>query len=271
MPVACSALPSMGSETERGTARPRSLPMQDRPPPSSARSTGAAGSVGSSDAVDCDIADLMDALLTPTDYAPAQLSFGYCGPLSADTQVFRLRNVCGKTIEVKDAAGQPFLKGTGHFKPVGYHFDFCDSTGSFAFSLCTLDLRDQEVYEFIGPREQVVATATRKRFNHRTHIRVGAHNRKSYTFVEVECKSVPGRSLLGGRYQVATPAGEVLGTIHRHYGKGVVTHQNFTVVVGPEVDPYLMLFLAVVCNCVNNERSKLGWALGAAGLAPFLL
>lgn len=61
---------------------------------------------------------------------------------------------------------------------------------------------------------------------------------KSYTFVEVECKSVPGRSLLGGRYQVATPAGEVLGTIHRHYGKGVVTHQVRAPVGGKCATPW---------------------------------
>lgn len=37
-----------------------------------------------------------------------------------------LRNICGKRIEVKDEAGNLLLQGTGHFKPVGYHFDFSD-------------------------------------------------------------------------------------------------------------------------------------------------
>lgn len=37
-----------------------------------------------------------------------------------------LRNVCGQKIEVADSSGQTFLKGVGHFKPIGYYFDFYD-------------------------------------------------------------------------------------------------------------------------------------------------
>eukprot|EP00668_Euglena_longa_P009558 GGOE01011551.1.p1 GENE.GGOE01011551.1~~GGOE01011551.1.p1 ORF type:complete len:337 (+),score=76.22 GGOE01011551.1:97-1011(+) len=229
--------------------------------------------VGSSEAADAeenDFDDALEAFATPYEYTPVQLSFGCFGPLSADTQVFRLRNICGQKVEVKDSAGQLFLKGEGHFKPVGYYFEFFDSIGRHAFSVSTVDLQEEETYEFIGPHGMVIATAIRRRFNPRTDLRVCANTAKSDTLTEVECRSVR-RALTAGRYQVTSRSGDVLGAIRRHHRKGVVTHQKFTVVVGPEVDPYLMVFLTMVCNCVNNERSKLGWAIGAASLATILI
>eukprot|EP00668_Euglena_longa_P009555 GGOE01011548.1.p1 GENE.GGOE01011548.1~~GGOE01011548.1.p1 ORF type:complete len:338 (+),score=68.13 GGOE01011548.1:97-1014(+) len=230
--------------------------------------------VGSSEAADAeenDFDDALEAFATPYEYTPVQLSFGCFGPLSADTQVFRVRNVCGQKIEVRDSAGELFLKGVGVFKPVGYYFDFYDSTGQFTFSIATVDLQEDETYEFIGPHGIVNATAMRKRFRPRTDIRVCANTAKCSNPVEVECKSVSRKAPVGGRYRVATPEGLPLGTIRRHHRKGVVTHQNFTVVVGPEVDPYLMIFLAVVCNCINNERPKIVWTMAAAALTTILI
>eukprot|EP00667_Euglena_gracilis_P015575 EG_transcript_16208 len=218
-----------------------------------------------------DIVDLLEDFITPYEYTPVQLSFGCFGPLSADTQVLRLRNVFGQKIEVKDSSGQLFLKGEGTFKPVGYYFDFYDPIGRFAFSIATVDLQEDEMYEFIGPHGIVIATAIRKRFRPRTEVRVCANTAKLENPIEVECKSQSRTAPIGGRYRVTTPEGLPLGTIRRHHRKGLVTHQNFTVVVGPEVDPYLMVFLAVVCNCVNNERPKLVWTLAAAGLATVLI
>eukprot|EP00667_Euglena_gracilis_P003665 EG_transcript_3673 len=217
-----------------------------------------------------DVADL-DALATPYEYRRVRLSFERLGMPSADTQVFHLRNLCGKSIEVTDAAGQPFLKGLGFIQPIGYNIVFTDPNGQLAFTVRTVDLQNQETYQFVGPDHVVIATAARKRFHRRTDIRVCAKASRSGNPVEVECKSLAQHALQAGRYQVSTPEGQPLGTVRRHFRKGVVTHQNYSIVVGPDVDPYLMVFLAAVCNCINNERPKLVWALAAAGLIAVMV
>eukprot|EP00667_Euglena_gracilis_P008447 EG_transcript_8550 len=201
------------------------------------------------------------------DYRRLRLSFERLGMPSTDTQVFRLRNVMGKSIDVWDEAGQLILHGHGLNMIVGYFIQFVDpSTGQPAFTVRTTMVQRQEMYELVSPDHGVVATAMRTRFHHRTNLQVCAKTARSGHPVEVECKSLVQHALQAGRYQVSTPDGPPLGTVRRHFRRGVVTHQDFTVVVGPDVDPYLMVFLGVVCNCVNNERPKVVWSLALAGL-----
>lgn len=61
--------------------------------------------------------------------------------------------------------------------------------GSHAFSVCTVDLQEQETYEFIGPHGIVIASAMRTRFNPRTEIRVCANTAKCENPVEVLCQT----------------------------------------------------------------------------------
>lgn len=70
--------------------------------------------------------------------------------------------------------------------------------GRFAFTVATLDLQEEEVYEFVGPHGTVIATAFRRRFRPRTTLRVCANTAKSETPVEVEC-----RSMASGHFCVA--------------------------------------------------------------------
>eukprot|EP00667_Euglena_gracilis_P021210 EG_transcript_23170 len=140
-----------------------------------------------------DTVDALEALATPYEYQPVHFSFSCLGPLSADTQVFRMRNVCGQVIEVRDAAGQLILKASGQFKPVGYRFEFVDVTQRVAFSVSTLESQGREVFEFIGPGKTTIASATCKRFRPQTKVRVCAGTAKSDNPVEVECRTAAPR------------------------------------------------------------------------------
>lgn len=183
------------------------------------------------------------------------------GPISAEAQVFHLRNVLGRKVEIRDAEGNIFLKGQGKIKALGYRFDFEDANGVAVFTVGSKQFQLKDLYEWILPNGEVIATGTKGRCQKRTsiYLRPGTETKGRF-LAKCKCSKV-----IGGDYSVTTGTSAV-GSLSRKHSKGVVTHQNYTIQVPAGTDPYLMIMLALMCNCVNNERAKILWGIVAAGV-----
>jgi uncharacterized protein YxjI len=167
----------------------------------------------------------------------------------------------GRTLKVKDANGRRVLLGVGKFRAIGYDLTMSTPEGTPVFRVVSRGGHAHDRYDWERPSGEIIATVRKGLVQKRTSLHVH-EGRDAHAPWVVKCKST---QVLGGQFQVTTPEGVLLAAIKRELKHGVVTKQYFALTIGPGMDPYLAVMLALVANCATNERPRLFWGAVAVG------